>query len=89
MSDDPVAAAEPAQATSPPKARKQVLVTIYRAWCKKCGICIDMCPRKVFDRDPMNAPLVNRQPDCTGCLQCELHCPDLAIRIDRVKRQEG
>jgi len=22
-----------------------------------------------------------RQEDCTGCLLCELHCPDLAIKI--------
>ena len=29
-----------------------------------------------------------RQADCIGCIQCELQCPDLAIRIERVIPRE-
>jgi NAD-dependent dihydropyrimidine dehydrogenase PreA subunit len=24
-----------------------------------------------------------RMDDCTGCMMCEIHCPDLAIKIYR------
>ena len=81
-------AAEAAPAASAPKAKKQFLVTIYRAWCKKCGVCIELCPRKVFDADAQKSPIISRQADCIGCIQCELQCPDLAIRIERVIPRE-
>ena len=54
-------------------------VTIYRRWCKACNICIDMCPKKVFDADPDGYPVVARGMDCTQCAICWLHCPDFAI----------
>ena len=81
-------AAEPAVAAPAAKAKKQFLVTIYRSWCKKCGVCIELCPKKVFDADSLKAPIISRQADCIGCIQCELQCPDLAIRIERVLPRE-
>jgi len=59
--------------------------------CKACGICIDLCPPQVFDRDGLGYPEVARPQDCTACLLCELHCPDFAIEIARrpQKRRSG
>ncbi len=51
--------------------------------CKACGICIDLCPQQVFDRDGLGCPEIARPQDCTACLLCELHCPDFAIEIAR------
>jgi 2-oxoglutarate ferredoxin oxidoreductase subunit delta len=51
--------------------------------CKACGICIALCPTKVFDDDDAGRPIVSRPQDCTACLLCELHCPDFAIEIRR------
>jgi 2-oxoglutarate ferredoxin oxidoreductase subunit delta len=51
--------------------------------CKACGICIDLCPEDVFDRDTLGFPVVARADDCTSCLLCELHCPDFAIEVQR------
>jgi 2-oxoglutarate ferredoxin oxidoreductase subunit delta len=51
--------------------------------CKACGICIELCPDKVFDRDKLGYPVIARADDCSQCLLCELHCPDFAIEVRR------
>jgi 2-oxoglutarate ferredoxin oxidoreductase subunit delta len=51
--------------------------------CKACGICIDLCPDGVFDRDGLGYPVLARPEDCSQCLICELHCPDFAIEVRR------
>jgi len=51
--------------------------------CKACGICIELCPEKVFDRDKLGYPVVARPGECTSCLLCEFHCPDFAIEVRR------
>jgi 2-oxoglutarate ferredoxin oxidoreductase subunit delta len=55
--------------------------------CKACGICIELCPEKVFDRDKLGYPVVARPEECTQCLVCELHCPDFAIEVERRERK--
>jgi 2-oxoglutarate ferredoxin oxidoreductase subunit delta len=55
--------------------------------CKACGICIDLCPERVFDRDKLGLPLLARPEDCSRCLLCELHCPDFAIEVRRRERK--
>ena len=59
------------------------LVALDLELCKACGICIDLCPDDVFDRDTLGFPVVARADDCTSCLLCELHCPDFAIEVQR------
>jgi len=55
--------------------------------CKVCGICIELCPEDVFERDKLGYPVVARADDCTSCLLCELHCPDFAIEVQRRARK--
>ena len=55
--------------------------------CKACGICIELCPEKVFDRDKLGNPVLTRPEDCSQCLICELHCPDFAIEVRRRERK--
>jgi 2-oxoglutarate ferredoxin oxidoreductase subunit delta len=55
--------------------------------CKACGVCIELCPEKVFDRDKLGNPVVARPDDCSQCLICELHCPDFAIEVRRRARK--
>jgi len=56
--------------------------------CKVCGICIELCPEDVFDRDKQGYPVVTRAEDCTSCLLCEIHCPDFAIEVQRRARKK-
>jgi 2-oxoglutarate ferredoxin oxidoreductase subunit delta len=55
--------------------------------CKACGVCVELCPEKVFDRDRLGEPVVARPEDCSQCLICELHCPDFAIEVRRRERK--
>ena len=65
-------------------------VEIYRGWCKKCGICIAFCPQKVLEADDLSYPIVKAPEKCTGCLLCEMRCPDFAIVVhtDEKSREE-
>ena len=47
-------------------------------FCKKCGICVHICPKKVFC---INKTIIVEQKKCSGCGNCEIMCPDLAIEI--------
>lgn len=62
-------------------------VALDLALCKACGICIALCPEKVFDVDKQRYPIVARPEECTSCLLCELHCPDFAIEVKRRARK--
>ena len=55
--------------------------------CKACGICIELCPDKVFDRDKLGYPVLARPEECSQCLLCEVHCPDFAIEVRRRGRK--
>lgn len=61
--------------------KRHTKITINYEWCKKCGICIAFCPKKVYDTDKDGAPIIARPEDCIQCLLCERRCPDLAISV--------
>jgi 2-oxoglutarate ferredoxin oxidoreductase subunit delta len=63
-------------------------VTIFPAWCKKCGLCHRFCPAGVFERDESGRPYVAHGEKCVNCRMCELRCPDFAISVD-VKEEKA
>jgi 2-oxoglutarate ferredoxin oxidoreductase subunit delta len=65
------------------KSRAPEAVVVDLDLCKACGICIELCPQDVFDRDELGHPVVARLADCTACAFCERHCPDFAIDVVR------
>ncbi len=61
-------------------------VTIYKNWCKRCGICVAFCPKKVLAVDQEGYPFCNDNKACTACGLCELRCPDFAVVVDKSSR---
>jgi 2-oxoglutarate ferredoxin oxidoreductase subunit delta len=55
---------------------------INRDWCKGCGICVELCPKKVLELDDTDKVAVVRPQDCICCRMCELRCPDFAIEVE-------
>jgi len=57
-------------------------IKINKVRCKRCGICIEFCPVKSFDKEADGTPVPWREDACTGCRQCEMRCPDFAIKVE-------
>ena len=76
-------------------AKKVWKVLIDARFCKGCDICIRSCPPEILQvSDTPNArgyhpPYVIEGGECTGCMQCELLCPDFAIFIENGKADGG
>ncbi len=58
-------------------------VKFFYEWCKSCGICAAMCPKKIILLDDRGNPLIEDMDGCIGCRNCEIHCPDFAITVKR------
>lgn len=64
-----------------PVEEQDAKVSLYRAWCKRCGICVAFCPVQALEKDEWDYPYVARPEKCTLCHQCEKLCPDFAIGV--------
>ena len=60
-----------------PKVRE---IKINEAWCKGCGICVDICPKHVLAMDNFVAKVVNLE-ECILCGRCEISCPDFCLEV--------
>lgn len=55
--------------------------------CKGCGLCVDVCPKKVLEISDKVSPkgyfpaFQARPEDCIHCTLCCVMCPDVAITI--------
>jgi 2-oxoglutarate ferredoxin oxidoreductase subunit delta len=61
---------------------ESVKIVVDNKACKKCGICIEFCPRSVLQAGPLGEVLVVKAEACNECRLCELRCPDLAIIVE-------
>lgn len=55
---------------------------IIEQYCKGCSICVEFCPTNVLEMDGFLAKVV-RPEACIACMQCELRCPDFAIKVHK------
>jgi len=62
-------------------------VVVLSEYCKSCGLCINVCPKKVLaigdkaNQKGYYTVEVSRPDDCIGCCLCGTVCPDLALEI--------
>ena len=61
--------------------KKEVTITVNPAWCKGCGLCVELCPKKVFrmSQEPVEtgyfiAEVVHPEA-CSVCCESERNCP--------------
>ena len=63
-------------------------VKIIENLCKGCEICVNVCPKNVFDaKAKVNEygyviPQPTRADACIKCRLCEMYCPDFAVEVD-------
>ncbi len=60
---------------------KKKRLSVYRSWCKRCGLCVAFCPKGALERDPEGFPRWKDATLCVACRMCELRCPDFAIEV--------
>ncbi len=63
-------------------------------YCKGCGLCIAVCPKKVLEISRQVSPkgyfpaYQARPDDCVFCATCCRICPDVAITITEMAESE-
>ena len=68
------------------------LTTFETKYCKGCGLCVFICPKKIIflDRSQTNhkgynpATIIDMD-QCIACGQCARICPDSVISVKRIK----
>ena len=65
-------------------------MTVNHDRCKGCGLCVEVCPKKIIflDKKVLNAKgyhpaTVTDMEQCIGCAMCALMCPDCAITVEK------
>ena len=71
-----------------------VIITINNIFCKGCEICVEICPTEVLwmvttpNRWEGALAEVKDIDACTGCILCEIQCPDFAIDVYNPKKDK-
>jgi len=69
------------------------MVLIKQEFCKGCGYCVNICPKKVlglsreFNLYGYYPAMVNDGNHCIGCGFCAQVCPDVAISVYQEKEK--
>ncbi len=67
-----------------------VKITFKTDTCKGCGLCVNVCPKKLLRISPDKINKKGHHPAeitdegaCIGCASCATMCPDCVIRIEK------
>ncbi len=56
-------------------------VLVIKGWCKGCGLCVAICPKKALEMDEGGHCRLAYPDRCILCGMCEHLCPDFAITL--------
>ena len=74
--------------------KKGITIIIDEGFCKGCIICVDVCPVDALEMVPVGSrwqghlAVIKNIEACTGCMLCELQCPDFAILVDKPEKEK-
>jgi NAD-dependent dihydropyrimidine dehydrogenase PreA subunit len=60
--------------------RDVVTLELNEAVCTGCGMCLQVCPHRVFALEDRKARLVDRDA-CMECGACQRNCPTEALSV--------
>lgn len=60
--------------------RDVVTLSLDRARCSGCGMCLEVCPHGVFTIEEGFAR-IERRDSCMECGACSMNCPEGAISV--------
>ena len=65
-------------------------VTFRTERCKGCGLCVDVCPKKILALDTAtlngkgyHPAVIVDQEKCIACAMCATMCPDCVIKVEK------
>lgn len=68
-------------------------VKISENYCKSCGLCVSVCPKKILEinTDKVNVkgyyPIsVTNMDECIGCASCAKICPEIVFEVGRMNK---
>ncbi|MFZ5823220.1 MAG: 4Fe-4S dicluster domain-containing protein [Bacillota bacterium] len=67
------------------RAVRRFTIDVNPVYCKGCEICVQVCPKDLFVINDRQKAVVTTTEGCTGCLNCEIYCPDFAIDVQEVE----
>lgn len=56
-------------------------IKINSQTCTGCGLCLDVCPGSLIDRDEAGKAYIRYPKDCWGCTSCLKECTSGAIKF--------
>lgn len=60
----------------------EITLTFESDKCTSCGMCINVCPHAVFERDQQRKVFLAQKQRCMECGACQKNCPERAITVD-------
>ncbi|MCP4726448.1 MAG: ferredoxin family protein [bacterium] len=73
---------------------KNYQIFIDERLCKGCDICVELCGKDVFtvseqiNKKGYYVPLPTKIENCSGCMICELICPEIAVIVEEEEKIE-
>lgn len=58
-------------------------LTVRRAYCKGCKLCVEACPAHILALDDEEIVVVEDISRCIFCGACAGWCPDFVFVVDR------